>query len=154
MSSLGRFVFLVMIPLNVLLVVWAWIGRLFLGAPGWFMILMTVVVPFLLLALLLTTVLAFRGSDKPHSLTGAQTLFQLAVWAGLLGFGFFLVDFGDTDDSQRSVFTNLVGTNDGSLALSTSLAAVSTAVAVLGWLVLLVLLVAQRRRHRAGVAYA
>jgi hypothetical protein len=76
------------------------------------------------------------------------------VWAGLLGFGFFLVDFGDTDDSQRSVFTNLVGTNDGSLALSTSLAAVSTAVAVLGWLVLLVLLVAQRRRHRAGVAYA
>jgi hypothetical protein len=154
MSSLGRFVFLVMIPLDVLLVLWAWIGRVFLDAGGWFMILMTVTVPFLLLALLVTTVLAFRGSAKPHVLTGGQTTCQLAVWAGLLGFGFFLVDFGDTDDSQRSVFTNLVGTNDSTMALSNTLALVSAVVAVLGWLVLLVLLVAQRRRHRVAAAYA
>jgi hypothetical protein len=152
MSPLGRKVFLAMIPVNLLLLLWVWFGRLFFNAGGWFMIMMVAAVPFLLLGLLLTTVFAFRGSDKPHALSTSQAWAHLLTWAGMLAFGFFIVDFGDVDESDRSVFTQLVGRNDATLSTSWTLTAVSGVVTLGAWLLLLTLLVAQGRRHRSGAA--
>ena len=151
MSPLGRKVFLAMIPLNLVLVVWVWIGRIVFGAGGWFfLILLISVVPVVLVALLITTILSFRGSDAPHALNPSQALAQLVVWGGMLAFGFFLVDFGDTSDSELSAFTQVVGRNDNTLALSWTLTSASAIVTVVAWMALLVMLLAQRRRHRSG----
>ena len=151
MSSLGRTVFLAMIPVNLFLVVWVWFGRLAFGAGGWFLlILMLSVVPALLVALLLTTVLSFRGSVSPRSLTRAQAVLHLVVWAGMLVFGFFLVDFGDAPESDLSAFTQVVGRTDTTLSISWTVTSISAVVTVVAWLALLVALIAQRRRRAAS----
>ena len=78
MSPLGRKVFLAMIPVNLLLVVWVWIGRIVFGVGGWFfLILLLSVVPALLIGLLITTLLSFRGSDAPRALSPSQAMAQL-----------------------------------------------------------------------------
>lgn len=147
MNSLGRAVLLAMIPLNLILIVWVWIGRLFAGAGGWFMLMMVFsVVPVLLVALFVTTLLGFLTHVRPRVLTGSQAIAQLLVWAGMLAFGFFIVDFGDTDDSINSVFTRLVGSNDATQSISWTIAAVAALVTVVAWVALLVLQIAQRRR--------
>jgi hypothetical protein len=142
-----------MIPLNLFLLAWVWFGRVAFGAYGWFLVLMLYVVPFLFLAMLMTTVLSFRRSTPPRSLTRSQALAQLTMWAAMVGFGFFLVDFGDVDNSDLSAFTQVVGRNDTTLSISWTITGICAAVAVVAWLFLLVLLVAQKR-DRAQVAYA
>ncbi len=63
----------------------------------------------------------------------------------MLGFGFFLVDFGDMEDSDLSAFTQVVGRNDVTLSISWTMAGISALTAVVAWIVLLVLMIAQRR---------
>lgn len=53
-----------MIPLNLLLIVWVWLGRIVFGVGGWFLVIfMFSVVPVLLIGLSITTLLA----DSPDS---------------------------------------------------------------------------------------
>ena len=49
-----------MIPVNVVMVLWVWMGRIVFGVGGWFLFILAVsVVPLMLLALAVTTVLAY-----------------------------------------------------------------------------------------------
>ncbi len=155
MSPLGRKVLVWMIPVNLVLLVWVWIGRLVFGVGGWFFLIMLYAMPFLFLGLLVTTLLGFFvGSDRPRALTRAQALAQLTVWVAMAGFGFFIVDFGDAPESDLSVFTQLVGRTDATLSLSWTMTTITGMVVVGAWVVLLVLLLAQRRSHRAALAAA
>lgn len=146
-TALGRRVLLWMIPLNLFLVVWVWFGRLAFGVGGWFlMIYAFTVVPALLVGLLLTTVLSFTQPGRPRALTRPQAWAQVAVWVGMFAFGLFSVDFGDTDDSEMSVLTQVFGRSRDLLDLSYALTLGAGAVTVAAWIALMVTLVAGRRR--------
>jgi len=147
MSSLGRVVLLLMIPVNLFMLAWVWFGRIFFGAGGWFLLILLYVLPFVLVALVITTVLGFTLSGRPRALTRSQAIVHLVVWAAMFAFGFFLVDFGDMEDSDVSAFTQVVGRNDVTLSISWTVTAISTVVAVVAWIVLLVLMLAQRRNR-------
>jgi hypothetical protein len=134
-----------MAPLNLVLVVWVWIGRVVFGVGGWFILLMLPVAVVLAIGLLVTTILAFTQGGSPKALTGAQTGAQLLTWLGLLGFGLFLPDFGDTDDSARSVLTQLFGYSDDLYDAGFVVALAFGVLALVAYLVLLVLLIARRR---------
>ena len=68
-----------MIPVNLLLVVWVWFGRVVFGVGGWFLfICLFTVVPVVLVALLITTVLAFTQEGRPRALTAVQAQRHLA----------------------------------------------------------------------------
>jgi hypothetical protein len=149
-AAWGRWTFLLMLPLGLVLTAWAWIGRLFLGSGGWFMLVFMVsALPVLLAAGLVTWVLALAMRRRPRRLDPGQTVAQWVTWAGLAGFGLFLVDFGDTEGSVGSVFSRALGNGAGVQTLSWLLAAASTALAVGGWVVLFVLLL---RGRTAGAA--
>jgi hypothetical protein len=140
-----RTVLLTMIPVNLLLLAWAWFGRLAFGVGGWFMLLLAPVVVVAGVALLVTSILALTQDGSPKALTGAQTGAQLLTWLGLLGFGLFLPDFGDTDDSARSVLTQLFGYSDDLYDAGFVVALAFGVLALVAYLVLLVLLIARRR---------
>jgi hypothetical protein len=154
--GLRNFTFYATIPVNLLLILWVWMGRALFGAGGWwFLIFMVSVVPVLLLALTATSVLAMvqRRPRETGRLTSAQFWTLSTVWASMLGFGFFIVDFGDSPDSAASAFTQLVGT--GSLATSNSLSGIFFVLAIVSYIALLVLLIigvsgrAERRSREA-----
>jgi hypothetical protein len=111
------------IPINVALVLWVWIGRALFGSGGWWMLIFLVsVTPAMIVALTVTSILAIR-QRQPASvgfLTNGQFWWLLAMWASLLLFGFFVVDFGDTRESISSAFSQLAGAAavDASNALS------------------------------------
>ena len=151
MSTLGRRVLLMMIPLNLFLLAWVWFGRIFFGAGGWFLLILLYVLPFVFAALVITTVLAYTQPGRPRALTGAQAVVHLVMWGAMLGFGFFLVDFGDMEDSDVSAFTQVVGRNDATLSISWTMTALCTLATVVAWIVLLVLLLAQRRQRVTAV---
>lgn len=135
-----------MIPANLLLVAWAWFGRLAFGVGGWFLLILLPVVVLLLLGLLVTTVLALTQHGSPTSLTRPQAMAQLAVWAGLFGFGLFLPDFGDAPDSDLSFLTQVFGRSDRLIEVSMAVAGGFGLLVVVAYLVLFWLLVAARRR--------
>ena len=147
-TGLGRGVLIAMIPVNLIMLAWVWFGRLFFGAGGWFLLILLYVLPFAFLALGLTTLLGFLRSTSPKALTRSQATAQLTVWGGMWVFGFFLVDFGDADNSDLSAFTQVVGRNDVTLGISWTLAIAGALVAVVAWVVLLVLLIAQKRTRQ------
>jgi hypothetical protein len=151
-AARGRWTFLLMLPVGLLVTAWAWIGRLFLGSGGWFMLVFMVsALPVLLAAGLVTWLLAIAMRRRPRRLDPAQTVAQWVTWAGLVGFGLFLVDFGDTEGSVGSVFSRALGNGDAVQALSWLLTATSTALAVVGWVVLFVLLLRGRSADPAAV---
>ena len=146
MSKLGRATLLWMIPINLFLVAWVWIGRVVFGVGGWFfLVFLFSVVPVVLLALLLTTVLAYTQHGRPRSLTGAQAWAQLITWLGLFGFGAFCPDFGDTEDSHVALLTQVFGHTDAMLDASYSITFGFAAVAIVAYVVLLGALVFARR---------
>lgn len=144
-GRLGRRVFLAMIPINLLMIPWIWFGRALFGSMGWFMLIMLYALPFVVLAMVITTVLAFVRLDKPRSFTVGQARAHLVVWGALLGFGFFLVDFGDTEDSVSSAFSQVFGNSETVLGLSSVVSVLCALTAVAAWLVLLSLLLAHKR---------
>ncbi|MBZ5738883.1 hypothetical protein [Nocardioides mangrovi] len=146
MTSLGRTTLLWMIPVNLVVVAWVWIGRIVFGVGGWFFLIFLVsVVPVLLVALLVTTVLAYTQDGRPRALTGLQAWAQLATWLALLVGGAFMPDFGDTDDSQLSLLTQVFGYSDSLYDLGFGIALVAGLVAVVAYAVLLGALVFGRR---------
>ena len=151
MSTLGRQTLLWMIPLNLLLVVWVWIGRVVFGVGGWFLLIYLVsVVPVLLIGLLLTTILAFTQEERPRRLTGLQALAQVVTWLGMFGFGLFSPDFGDTEDSATSLLTQVFGYSDSLYDLSFTLTFAAGAVTVVAYAVLLGALLFGRQEAAAG----
>ncbi len=145
-TTLGRQTLLWMIPLNLLLIVWVWFGRIVFGVGGWFLLIfMLTVVPVLLIGLLLTTILAFTQPGRPRALTRPQALAQLVTWAGMFLAGAFVPDFGDTEDSYISLLTQVFGRSDALLDLSWTLMMVFAGVTLVGWVILLVTLTAHRR---------
>ena len=146
MTNLGRATLLWMIPLNLLLIVWVWIGRIVFGVGGWFFVIFLVsVVPVLLVALTLTTVLAYTQHGRPRSLTGVQAWAQVLTWFGLLGLGAFCPDFADTEDSQTALLTQLFGRSDSTYDLSFTITIGFGLLAVAAYVVLLSTLVFARR---------
>jgi hypothetical protein len=149
-SSLGRVVLLAMIPVNVVMVLWVWMGRIVFGVGGWFLFILAVsVVPLMLLALAVTTVLAYTQPGRPRSLTTPQAWAQLATWFPLLLAGAVMPDFGDAPDSEASSLTKIFGWSRETIDLSFNLAVAFAGVATVAYLVLLVLLVFGRRREPA-----
>jgi len=143
----GRTTLLWMIPLNLLLIAWVWIGRLVFGVGGWFfLIFLMTVVPVLLVALLVTTILAYTQPGRPRHLTGPQRLAQWTMWLAMFAFGIVAVDFGDTEESEMSALTQLFGRNDAVLSASWTLELVFGAVTVVAWMALLVTLTGGRQK--------
>lgn len=150
-SSLGRAVLLWMIPVNLFMVVWVWLGRIVFGVGGWFMLLfLFTVVPVVLIALLLTTILAFTQRGRPRALTPFQAWAQLITWLALLGFGAFMPDFGDTEESQLSLLTQIFGYSDSLFDVSFTIAIAAAAVAIVAYAVLLGSLMFARRNADAA----
>ena len=146
MSNLGRAVLLWMIPVNLLLVVWVWFGRLVFGVGGWFfLVFLFSVVPVVLVALIVTTVLAFTQHGRPRALTAFQAWAQLLTWLALLGFGAFCPDFGDTEESETSLLTQLFGWSRNVLDLSYTLTIACALAAFVCYVVLLSSLIFARR---------
>ena len=151
MISQRNFAFYATIPVNVLLIIWVWIGRAFFGAGGWWILLfLFTVVPVLAVALTVTTILAF--TQRQPKATGRLTIGQfwclIGVWASMFLFGFFVVDFGDTKESERSAFTLFTGR--AGLEASNALSVIFFFVTIVGYFGLLVLLITgqQGRRER------
>ena len=103
-------------------------------------------------ALTVTTVLAFTQGGSPKALTLPQVGAQLVVWAGLFGFGLFLPDFGDTEDSELSFLTQVFGRSDALFEAGFAVALAFGVLVVVGYLVLLVLLIGARRRPSGAAA--
>ncbi|KQW53023.1 hypothetical protein ASC77_01595 [Nocardioides sp. Root1257] len=139
-----------MIPLNLLLVMWVWIGRIVFGVGGWFFLIFLVsVVPVVLIALTLSTILAYTQDGRPRALTPVQAWAQLLTWIGLFGFGAFCPDFGDTEDSQLSLLTQVFGQSDSLWDLSSTITIAFGLLAVAAYVVLLATLIFARRDQRA-----
>jgi hypothetical protein len=141
-----------MVPANLLLLAWVWLGRLAFGVGGWLLLILLPVVAILGVALLITTILAFtQDSPRPDgrkALSGTQVWSQSLVWVGMLGFGLFVPDFGDTEDSVQSSLTRLFGYSDDLLSTSFLIALVFGLLTVVAYLVLLVALIAAHRSRR------
>jgi hypothetical protein len=130
------------IPINIALILWVWIGRALFSAAGWWVLLFIfTVVPVLFIALAVTTILAIRQRQPASS--GRVTITQfwclLGLWVSLFLVGLFLVDFGDTKESERSAFTQVVGSSalDASAGLS-GIFLLTSIVAYFGLLVALI----------------
>lgn len=141
----GRRTFLLMIPINLLMVPWVWIGRAVFGVFGWFGLVLIPVALVVLAALTLTTVLAFVRKARPRGLTRVELIWQWLLWGALLVFGAVLPDFGDTEDSTRSALTQAFGYSERLISLSFDLAVIAAGVAVVAWIGLLVSLLAGSR---------
>lgn len=142
-----------MIPINLFLVVWVWIGRVVFGVGGWFLfIFLFTVVPVVLIALTITTVLAYTQHGRPRALTGFQAGAQVVTWLALLAFGAFCPDFGDTTESEMSVLTQAFGWSRTALDVSYYTAMTAALVALVAWIVLLGSLVFARRDAPATMA--
>ena len=148
MGKLGRLVFTIHLPVTVLLLLWAWLGRVLFGVGGWWLVILPLFVgPWILLALGLTSVLAYTRAQRPRAFTRWETISVLALWVGLFGVGLFIVDFGDAPGSEMSILTELAGRSMRDL--SWNLAVASGVLAVVGWLGLIVLLILDRFRAPA-----
>ena len=130
------------IPINVILILWVWMGRALLGAGGWFFLIFLVsVVPALAVALTVSSVLAIlqRLPKATGRLNPAQFWTLLGVWVSMIGFGFFIVDFGDSKDSEASAFSRLAGR--ATLDTSNTLSGIFFVLTIGFYIALLVLLI-------------
>ena len=143
MLTLQRYVFLVAIPMGLLCIAWVWLGRMFFGAGGWMVFLLTLLAPVLLVGLALTTALSYvqRRPYERGRLSPTQAVAHLIMWTAMIGYGGFLVDFGDAPDSEVSVLTQAVGRSDTTIAVSSHLALTCTAAAIASYVWLLILLI-------------
>jgi hypothetical protein len=139
-----------MIPVNLVLVAWVWIGRVVFGVGGWFVLIFLLsVVPVVLVALLVTTVLGLTQQGRPRSLTPLQAWAQVLTWLALFLFGAFCPDFGDTEESEVALLTQVFGRSDALLGLSYTLTIGFGLAAVAAYAVLLASLVFARRAAAA-----
>lgn len=97
----------VIVLLGLITPFWVAVGRLLVGAgPGWFMLMLWLMVPALLVPLAVSLMFVLRADVRQSGVLRRDE----AVWMWLthiswfLG-GFFLADFGDTGPQPDSVFT-------------------------------------------------
>ncbi|MBC9731780.1 hypothetical protein [Nocardioides marmotae] len=147
---MDRAVLLWMVPVNLLLVAWVWIGRMLFGVGGWMVLVYLIsIVPVLLLALLVTSVLALTqrpGPDGRRALTRPQTQAQLFVWAAMLVFGAFSFDFGDVEDSDTALLVKVLGDHEAVWAATMTIMVVAALTTVVAWIALVATLTGARRR--------
>lgn len=141
----GRVTLALMIPLNLLLVPWVWIGRVVFGVFGWFGLILIPVALVVAAMLLTTTIIAMTQPTRPRRLSTAERRWQWTLWTALLAGGALMPDFGDTEDSYRSLLTQVLGYSDGLMSLSWTLVTAAAVVAVVAWVGLLVSLLHGRR---------
>jgi len=145
MGPLGRTTFLIHLPVTLLLLGWAWLGRVLFGVGGWWLMILPILVgPWILLALALTVGLVFTRPQRPRAFTRWECVCLFTLWLGLAGVGFFIVDFGDAPGSDASVLSEVAGRS--TLDLSSTLATVSGAVCAVAWIALIVQLIVDRAR--------
>jgi hypothetical protein len=141
MKALGKCVLAVMIPVNIAMVLWVWIGRGMFGATlGWIAAFaLFTVVPLMVLALSLSTAFAFV-QHRRGGLTAAQTVTQLVLWAVLAALGAVIIDVDDVSH-EESILINAVGWSTDMLHLSGQLTTGLALAAVACWATLVALLV-------------
>jgi len=130
------------IPINILLILWVWIGRALFGSGGWWMVIFLVsVTPAMIVLLTITSILAIRQRQPAGVgfMTNGQFWCLVTMWASLLLFGFFVVDFGDTKESISSAFSQVVGTD--AVDTSNALSIVFFVIAVVAYVGLLIQLI-------------
>lgn len=149
MGNLGRSLFVLYLPITLALVAWAWLGRVVFGAGGWFLLILPIFVgPWLVLALVLTVVLAWTRPQRPRVLTRRECWSLAGLWVGLFGVGLFIVDVGDAPGSEMSILTAIVGDSPTALDVSWWLATASGLLAAAAWLTLIVQLILDRAGNR------
>jgi hypothetical protein len=146
MDRFRQVVFTLTIPLNIALVLWAWVSRGLFGVTvGWILAFFTVTaLPVLIVALTVTTVLGRRQPPRRPRLTAPQAWTQASLWLALLLFGATIVDVNEVDHDQ-SILTEAVGFSTRTLAPSTQLQNVSAIATMVLWFVLLAALIRGRR---------
>jgi hypothetical protein len=142
MTVLGKAVLAVMIPMNIAMVLWVWIGRGMFGATlGWIAVFsLFTAVPLLVLTLSLSTAFAFVHHRRRRALTAWQIVTQLALWLLLAALGAVIVDVDDVS-REESILINLVGWSPDLLHLSGRLTTVLALAAAACWVTLMALLV-------------
>ncbi|MEV3901976.1 hypothetical protein AB0K11_06585 [Mycobacterium sp. NPDC050551] len=141
MATLSRVVVAAMIPMNIAMILWVWVGRaMFGGTLGLIALVSTVtVVPVLVIMLSASTWSALRQARGHGRLTTAQTTVQLLLWLVLLVVGAVLPDVAD-DKVEQSVLTRAVGWSGELLSISFELAKWLAVAALICWIALMALL--------------
>lgn len=108
-----RLVTVTIIPASIIMVTWATLGHAFFGLMGWTVILLiaTMISPTLLVLMLLAKKAAPKYYDaqlKPVVDTMTANLY-LVLYGLLFLFGIFVVDFGDTSNSDGSLASLMLG---------------------------------------------
>lgn len=145
-DGLRRWVFYLMIPVDLVLIVWVWIGRAFFGVPtGWMPVIMLFMgaLPVVLVFLVISTGLAFAQPSRPLRLTNRQAWAQLTVWLCMLVTGATIGDFTDAS-GLPSLLSFYVGGGSTLDNASWILAYGSAAAGFAAWCWLVVLLVKGR----------
>ena len=142
MVGIKAFSYYATIPVNIVLILWVWIGRALFGSGGWWMVIFLVsVTPAMIVLLTITSILAIR-QRQPASvgfMTNGQFWCLVTMWLSLLLFGFFVVDFGDTKESISSAFSQLAGT--AAVDISNSLSIIFFVIAIVAYVGLLIQLI-------------
>ncbi|MGA5461833.1 hypothetical protein [Mycobacterium sp. NPDC050041] len=141
MATLSRVVVAAMIPMNLAMILWVWVGRaMFGGTLGLIALVSTVtVVPVLVMMLSASTWSALRQARRHGRLTTAQITAQLLLWLVLLVVGAVLPDVAD-NNAEQSVLTRAVGWSGELLSVSFELAKWLAAAAMICWIALMALL--------------
>ena len=117
MTSTGAPTLLWMIPLNLLLVAWVWIGRIVFGVGGWFfLIFLFSIVPVVLIAPARHDGAGLHPARPPalaDPLPGRAR--SCSPGSGCSASARSCPDFGDTEDSQLSLLTQVFGYTDAVL---------------------------------------
>lgn len=145
--TFGRAVAAVMVPLDVILLVWVWCGRAFFGLFGWYVIgFALTLVPLLAALLAAKNAAALAGTARPRALTPVQSTLQVLVWLALLVLGLTVPEVSDDPSSATSLLNQAAGPTPGLLALSEAVAAACVTLSLVLLVLLVVLLLLGRRR--------
>ncbi len=149
-----------MVPTNVLITVWVWLGRAFVNIDetGWNTLLFTFWgLPLLAIAFTVTTVLWRQAASQARtsSMPWTATLAQVLLWLSLAIFGATMTDVADPSTSGTtphwSVLTMIVGWSQPALDLTERLADIAAASVAGTWLLLCVVLICQIRNQRTSI---
>ncbi|MGB3480754.1 MAG: hypothetical protein WBB07_00875 [Mycobacterium sp.] len=148
MVRFPQIVFGLTIPVNIVVILWVWLGRGFFDVTlGWiFAFFVFTALPVMVVALTLTTVLMFNQPNR--RLTAGQAWLQTMLWLALILLGATIVDVDDAS-YEESILINLVGFSYDSLRLSTDLQAVFGLISIALWALLVCALAMGIRRQSA-----
>lgn len=129
-TSLGRFVFIVQWIAPILLPIWIIFGRIVIGSPmGWMMVIGVMYGLFLIVALYIPAVLTLFDRDvrRTGSTRRGYRISALVTWAALLLVGVTLPDGGDSGEvgSALTVWTGGAVDQDVTSILTVALFAIA-----------------------------